>query len=1471
MQSVLRIRTLILALAACLAFLPAKAQLDPRLQIGNTDLLEVYQAKPAKPELLTVYDMSGSMHAVYWSSKYYTGAAQTGHNAQWNNMTAGAGGDFPGIVPAFDSKGYIWMVEGTGYYQSIYTASQSSQFQVDSKGNPTAQLIAPDGSVISIPHNANYNYSSLTALVLQASHIRVTATANVTLGGVSYPVTRTMDLPIPWAILNSDPTITHSNNASGELVQLTDPTGGPSVYPDTLFQHQTNNQDYVVNNASSNLMKIGRFHYNKDYLWWVFFGTDVRNAPPAQDSSTDSGRFAIPAVTDTSTTAGYVGGNWEPAGFPATTWNNSLPGQTRYQALKFATLSAWFANQNKVWWGARFLDDSEAQKNTVSASNGNASSVQVSRDINLFRPAANSSSANQSVTQFADLQPNTSTPLTYAFANAYTQLAYTSDASSTFGTSSGGGQSGTEKPIPTCRQSFVVVLTDGIANDTYKNSGDAVGDWDPYQVDKATKSTLNPGLGNAAVDGYGLSALAPSYASSNGGHSMFNIWTLAGVAAHYANPAATLPSSGTTNYLVQNVAPFVITSRGATLTSPRHIRTMTVGMSLAGSLSDTASGKSDLYRAALYGNPNAQGWVIGTPSYDPTPGSANQDSSVNPFFFDATDVNKLSQAMTAILAEVTSASGSIAAPSSPLVGLSLGNEVYLGLFQTSQNALWQGDLLMAGFLPTSQGTFFVDKSKNVTTTVTGDNAIWSVHTEVFQLKERTWKTRNMFTNFNTSTNSSNSTTLVKLDTATLTNPAAVGAPNPATAAAYIRFMRGANAAAQVDPALDPSNDDPRPDIMGDIINSSPVVLEYPVSALTTTISPTLAPLVNSRPTDGSAGPAHFRVIFVGDNQGVFHAFGELSWTTSQVVTKTTIDNSTTPPTVTTQSYNADFPTAYVDELWAFVPGEFLKNISQLMVKSNPHRYMVDGTPTIYFNDINGNGLVDPGETVRVIVGERKGGRSYYAFDFSNLAAIVAPTGGTFSLAWKLVPDDITATDTQSQVLQRLGFSSGNPAIARVDTNSGTNDLLFIGGGLSIAAIDTQFAATYGAGTKLGRSLIAFDVVNGPGSSLYTWNFADPTFTAMFGTMGCIAGATVPFALDPTKPRTWRVYFSDTPTDPNVTSTTPRGAGVWALGQTDLFTTADGASVSNVLRKDSSNIDVWTGGAKINTTKGIRHVFQAPTGYSLTTAPACFLIGKPSVYPVPRTSAPLTQVQAVGIAFGTGDRNDPLDEDRLDPVVVGTANNYMNVIFDRNDSGSLSGVTGVHSTNVDVDGIRESTDVADLTAVNSFTDPLLTPGTPTYYLATDLGYKLQMGNPKAQATATYYYYPKVLTAAVVNNGVLFFSDFLPGQGNTGSCTGSGITNTYRINNVLSPTFHGGTASDNPGTFNGADPNNSGIVLTFPNLPGELTAVGNNVVQSGQGATIPGGDATINNSGATLQSGQGNPSGRLFRPRAWRVIR
>ena len=1456
-----RLRAAILVFSACAAMVPLRAQGDPRLQSVNTDLLDVYHVSPAKPELLTIFDFSGSMHAIYWQKQYYTGPGQTSHNPGWNNMSYGD--DFPGIVPVMDSNGYIRMLEGTGYYQSIYNYTQASQF---AKPGTTreAVLVRPDGTTIPLDHTKTYTRADLEGYVKQASHLRVTATASAKVGGSTQTVTRTIDLPIPWAIM--DPLATNNNNAFNTIVYVTDPSGGPAVPPDALYQSTS---EYNILNRDNGGWKIGRFHYNKDYLWWVFFGTDVRNS--TNDGSMDTGKFVIPAVYDSLQEAGSIvepskvpeenwidgsGANvdWPTATYPAASWKNGLPGLARFQALKNSVVHSWFDNQAKVWWAYRFIDDNEDSKSTVNTDNGNASSTAVSRDLRLFRTATSSSTPDQQLSKFLGMEPQTSTPLAHAFANAYAQLALTSDSQSTFGTgSSSAGQDGTENPIPPCRTTFLVAFTDGIANDHGLKTGD------PYAA--GTRELGNIALGS-------ISSIRPYSAN-------FNIWTLAGVAAQY-QPKSKYTGPGKGTFEMDTIAPWWITTRGSTQDSPRQARTMTVAMSVAGSLKDTASGKSDLFRAALYGNSKQTTWNLNTPPFDPKDPASDPD--VNPFFFDATDVTKLSEAMTAILEEVTKASAAVAAPSSPLVGLSLGNQVYLGLFQTADGPRWQGDLLMAGLLVSPKGINFLDKSGGVATNINASNAVWSANMNVFNNLSRTWKTRNLYTNL------PGTAALVPFDESNGSLTAGmVGATSSTDRTAFIRFMRGAESAAETDD----TDVNPRTDILGDIVSSSPAVLEYPLDALTAAVSPKLAGLKGSVP---SGATAHFRVIFVGDNQGIFHAFGELSWTETKTVTLTNSDG--TPLTdsngnpVTVQT-SVPSPLSDVDELWAFIPGDQLKYIPNLRVKTNPHRYRVDGSPYLYFNDVpasgqvRGDGIVDGSDVVRIIIGERKGGRSYYAFDFSNLANAVANSGNI--MAWKLVPDDIPTgtTDAQQKVIARMGFATCTPAVGRVDTSSyGTKDLLFLGGGLSTQSVDKAFEATYGTGTRLGRSILAFDVVNGPGSNLYTWDFTTSSFTNTFGAMGAVSAGVVPFEFFTGSQRTQRVYFADTPTDPNTSTSNPqppqpRGGGVWALGSNNLAS-------NGVIRLDSSNIDDWTN-ATAASTQGIRKVLQGATGWSLTSPPTPFLLNGP--YPAVRTADPKSYPMAVGVVVGSGDRNDPMDNDGINPAISsGTKstpyNNWLAVAFDRQDSGSLSGVSGVTTTNIDQYGIQLGTsstdgDLADLTLVSSFTGSFngysVDPANADFYLKKKLGYKLNVGAAQVKDASTFFY-PKVITNTVVLNGVLFFSGFTPQNGSTDACSGVGFTNTYRICNVMQPTFNSGSTVASATSFNGGDPGCTGVVLTYPNLPGEITALGSTaIIQSGQGVSTTGASGSIGNTGAQVGGSFGKTSGFGFKPRSWRIVR
>ena len=123
--------------------------------------------------------------------------------------------------------------------------------------------------------------------------------------------------------------------------------------------------------------------------------------------------------------------------------------------------------------------------------------------------------------------------------------------------------------------------------------------------------------------------------------------------------------------------------------------------------------------------------------------------------------------------------------------------------------------------------------------------------------------------------------------------------------------------------------DIRYDVFGDPLHSKPLVLNY-----------------------GTEDSADIRIV-VGTNSGMLHMFKDEGET--------------------------------VDEAWAFMPKEFLKNISALRDNfPSPEKiYGIDGTATVYISDVNGNGAIDEGtDKVWLFFGLRRGGNSYYALDLS---------------------------------------------------------------------------------------------------------------------------------------------------------------------------------------------------------------------------------------------------------------------------------------------------------------------------------------------------------------------------------------------------------------------------------------------------------------------------------------------------------
>jgi type IV pilus assembly protein PilY1 len=133
---------------------------------------------------------------------------------------------------------------------------------------------------------------------------------------------------------------------------------------------------------------------------------------------------------------------------------------------------------------------------------------------------------------------------------------------------------------------------------------------------------------------------------------------------------------------------------------------------------------------------------------------------------------------------------------------------------------------------------------------------------------------------------------------------------------------------------DTTVNEPRDWILGDILHSQPLVLNYGARGSFTVNNPELR-------------------LLVGSNSGFVHMFG-----------------------------NNDG-----QEDWAFFPKE-LASILPLRRRnalSNDHVYGMDLTPVAYTKDMNGDGTLDynASDKVWVFLGMRRGGSAYYALDLSN--------------------------------------------------------------------------------------------------------------------------------------------------------------------------------------------------------------------------------------------------------------------------------------------------------------------------------------------------------------------------------------------------------------------------------------------------------------------------------------------------------
>lgn len=211
-------------------------------------------------------------------------------------------------------------------------------------------------------------------------------------------------------------------------------------------------------------------------------------------------------------------------------------------------------------------------------------------------------------------------------------------------------------------------------------------------------------------------------------------------------------------------------------------------------------------------------------------------------------------------------------------------------------------------------------------------------------------------------------------------------------------------------------DDIRTDIFGDPLHSKPVVINY--------------------------GQGNIYIVS-GTNHGVVHMFK---------------DNDVANE---------------VDEVWAFMPKEFLKSIEVLRSNSPLEEkiYGVDGLITAHINDENGDGIVNNNDTVWIFFGYRRGGNSYYAMD------ITKPDEP--EVLWTIKGG---GGDNGTTGFEELGQTWSQPKVIysklNIDGNTAKPALVF-GGGYSIAKDSTSVG---GGGTSasdgVGKAIYIVDAETG---------------------------------------------------------------------------------------------------------------------------------------------------------------------------------------------------------------------------------------------------------------------------------------------------------------------------------------------------------------------------------------------------------
>jgi type IV pilus assembly protein PilY1 len=387
-------------------------------------------------------------------------------------------------------------------------------------------------------------------------------------------------------------------------------------------------------------------------------------------------------------------------------------------------------------------------------------------------------------------------------------------------------------------------------------------------------------------------------------------------------------------------------------------------------------------------------------------------------YYTANDTATLTTALTNIVTSILDTQTTFSAPTVSVNSFNRTrnlNDLFVAVFRPGGTVHWPGNLKKYRLDPTTSEIVDVNDVAAVdpTTGFFKDTAqsFWSAAVDGDSVPAGgaanelpTPATRNVYTYMGVNSSLTNATNAVSTANALLdVTMLGIGSPGDPTVAQVIAFARGAD----VDDADNDGNVTESRNEMGDPLHAQPVTVIYGG----TTASPDI---------DDAA-------VFFATNDGYMHA----------------IDPATG------------------QELWAFIPPDFLPDLADLYTDeptANKH-YGIDGNPTLQIVG-DKNGIIEAGEKVYLFFGMRRGGTFYYALDVTD----------------KTQPKFLWKLDTNTLAGLGQTWSSPIPTKMLVGTGSGQNTdklVLVFGGGYDV---DQDGATSYP--DNVGNALYIVDSVTG---------------------------------------------------------------------------------------------------------------------------------------------------------------------------------------------------------------------------------------------------------------------------------------------------------------------------------------------------------------------------------------------------------